>query len=55
MAKCQPKEEGFIEETVLQCSEGDLIQLERLDFGRIEILSESKVKINLNGPLLPIK
>ncbi|MFX1508618.1 MAG: hypothetical protein ACFFDC_21255, partial [Promethearchaeota archaeon] len=44
-------EQGYIEKSVLELHEGDLIQLERIGFGKIVKLDQKSVEINLTESL----
>ena len=41
------RETGYIEKSVLEFQEGDLIQLERIGFGRIEKITHNRIEVNL--------
>jgi len=44
-------EKGYIEKSVLELHEGDLIQLERIGFGKIVELSQKRIELNLTESL----
>ena len=41
------QESGYIEKSALEFQEGDLIQLERIGFGRIEKITKNRIEVNL--------
>ncbi|MFW9903965.1 MAG: glutamate--tRNA ligase [Candidatus Thorarchaeota archaeon] len=43
-------EKGFIEKSVLELHEGDIVQLERIGFGKIVKMDQKRVEINLTEP-----
>lgn len=41
------RKKGYIERSILEFQEGDLIQLERIGFGRIDRISDNEIEVNL--------